>query len=945
MGNEFRKMSDIRKITLYKNQYGSCNSEKDSHRFFTFGHFNGMDIDCINEEKSKYGDLDKIFNNRILGMTYKKLEYNFQTFYVFRDCTDQVCKFWENEENDIFNFFIVSFIHVSSKNLKAIEIREQLMEIMNKNSQSSISLVYSTFNDYDFAIFTQSNSYKPEVFCKKVESLHISYSFSILSIKFKLLSNDVFIKNRYDNELHKVAIDTRFTLKSIKELNEWMTIVTKDTKISKEIKEQIKSTKTILYGCYDVEFKLLNITLYDYLLLICYQNINFSKYFFSMSCDLKIPYLTKIDRSINASEISIGWVKDTQKMLELLYDLNRSASFSLSQKECVYAMKKILHNLHQVENDNISNCAFYNISYPLKMYVERLRGIIANDEISEFTNRDLYFVLESINKILEDSSTSDVYLLREPNNFTPIYDIPGKLLTFYSGLAFFLMYLLRGFDENPKYHYAYLINVQLQYQMSVEIVFEQQEPCDRLMLVHMPIYHLYNPKNLLLSLVHEVAHAVGEDARQRKSRNEQIYILISNYCTHFFLDDIFDLFEFKLNEKDDIFKYTEKIILDELLNVYKNVVLQKNSSSNNYFYMKYFEVDMKKALGIFFNEYMIKFVKYLSDYIYKLLIKKNNLEILRNGETVQKRFDVMHTVDRIITILNFKTKDIISSSSEYNVINKLDEYIYYFSETYADLVAIRTLSPPIEDYINNFSYNVQGKKDLLLDDLSLLLRISVMYELFYKNNNLEKVIESNDMVAKILDKVKEILDFSNVISKNSVNVSLLYKELKKYIEGCDKMLENKALKSEIVGSFKHIYTQLSNHANNDSSLDNLYEIVDNINLKYKAYNKASLLYFVECNNNMIKAFSDHYILSISKEEKEFIRYVPINGYCYMIIQNDHDNEVQKVFIEDMNYSEEDMREIIYSTVEICNSNMKKEILEMVKLQKELDSSDFEILDK
>ncbi len=960
----------LKKVTLYKNQIPTF-EHKSTYNFFAFGHFMGMNIDDV-ENMNTYGELDSIFNDRLTIKVEGNL--NMQAYYAFREETEDISSFWKTIEDN--KFVIVSFVHVSKTRLSEKEIRGEIDNIINKNENIK-SYTYSTFNNCDFIIFSETSDYDHAIQqLLKIDgmklngnmnnTLSISYSYTVLSIpeKFKERNN----LKEYDENIS--SLNMKFMAKDLNKLTKYLD----DISIKSESTEELylfKNNQKVVLGSDDILVCLHDIQLRDYLSLFLENgpfSINSKEYVESLNSlsthiEFENPYekdnilQERVDKQ-NEIEISsqeekdeLSWINDQIFLVNNLYSQMQSKS-NVSKMECLYGIMQILHNLKQFENDSINSYAYACIGYPLKMYIERIRSIITSYESFNYNVDDLYGALECMNIIMQNFANSYIHTFQRPVNVPSLYDISGKLISFYSGLTFFLTFLLRGIDRSlcqgqvtfhPNYHYAFLLDSKFHYEMSVEIVFSDQKPCDRLLLVKMPVYQLYNTKSLMITLIHEVSHVVGDELRVRRKRNDYIKDLMINAIIHKIEEAlmyeplaVIDTKGLLKELKDFVDNEIRKYLARSMVNI--DFSDHSQNFINNLLQSLYFIIVVKRE-----EIYDLFHKRYLRDFF-----SKNPDIQLNDKETLEKRIEFKNFADNMHKYLNSNLYIDLHSSS-WDLGDTLGLIMSYFKECYADLVAIYLLEPDIKDYIVNFRFNQQGCRDIINDDIQVVLRIACIYSVFYKGK-ISVIDESyatlDESYATLLESVNSVIKGeNNVMIGGLVQIQDVYKGLCDYLKNClDRLQGNRNDHNKLIMKFKKIYEECERHCNGVSSIDQLYNTIDILNRDFQRYHKAALLYYFELGKNKEDLMKKH-----KRQDHDRIilrgdncRYLPLNGKCYCIIDN---RIVYKVYIENLEYEEKNKyneKIVMFTDITLCDKSVTDQVLELKRLQEELETCQFSL---
>lgn len=940
-------------------------SKKATYNFFTFGHFMGMNIVDVTSE-SKFGELDGIFNDRL--STKNEEDLNTQTYYTFREVTEELIKFWNSMSNA--KYVIVSFVHVTENKGMEKEIRKEIDDLINQSNDLE-GYTYSTFNNCDFIVFSQTKNYDAAIKqLLKIDGMkinnnkaNISYSYTVLSVPVLSMKNKI---AEYTEVFSSLTI--KFMAKNMKKLIEHLNTIS--IKNSQKVNQDFKDNMKIILGSDDITVHLHDIVVKDYLSLflnngtLSMGNRNFAESTNSLSTHIELDnkFYTE-GNDLEKGKDAVSWIDDQIFLIMQLYKRYFDKG-GISQKECFYGILHILHYMKQFKNDSIDSYAYACVGYALKMYIERIRSFLSlsPNQLSSVNVEDLYSALECMNTIMQGFADSYIHVFQRPVYIPSLYNISGKLISFYSGIMFFLTFLLRSIDQEldenqyNHYHYAFLLDVKFHNVMSVEIVFSDQNPCDRLLLMKTPVYQIYNPTNFIISLAHEVSHVVGDNLRMRKKRNEYVKKLLVDAIAQDIINAL----------KEESFPINEEELLEEIRAFFETEL-------NNYIgrYANNVYIDHSK----YFNDYLYQGLRYAStakrEELYRLLhdfclkeLVKDESFVVYNCEELAKREKLINFLENI--------KEYIYSNLYLKLtppLLDLGQTIEYlttlFNECYADLVAVFLLNPDFKDYIASFRFNEQGSSNIINDDIQVILRISCICSVYYRKQD-EKFnlanVEIDESYKDLLESVKRVIneeDFSDI--QGFIKVKDAYPLLTDYLQSCLNQFQSKEENHQtLIKDFKSLYGASATHCNKGSSLDKFYEYIDKINKCYQDYHKAALLYYFELEELWKNTFDadekkeepdgkeeldgkekekEHYYVQLTGRK---CRYLPLYGRCYCIL---NDDLVYKVFIENVEYTEKDKFEekiVKFTILEKCNDAEKSQVLNLKKLQVELETGSFSL---
>ena len=239
----------------------------------------------------------------------------------------------------------------------------------------------------------------------------------------------------------------------------------------------------------------------------------------------------------------------------------------------------------------------------------------------------------------------------------PLCEVPSNLLEFYLAFTIQACTIMRSISgEREKF--ALLLVPQLCRRIKVESIFLDDPPCDRLLLVGIPISVLYDPFMVLSHLCHEIGHFAGDGWRQRNARADAYFSICAQ--------ELAGVFMFSKSETvTSIRQHLPQSPFD--FPVYLNMLKSR----------------LYEQLEIILNDQ-------------EIVLKWFNIEYSSND--LNRRVCQLQSnrkIQDLASELTFHRND--PSGDFFNI---MDEFEYLFRECYADIVAIYTLRLTPCDYIH-----------------------------------------------------------------------------------------------------------------------------------------------------------------------------------------------------------------------------------------------------
>jgi hypothetical protein len=179
---------------------------------------------------------------------------------------------------------------------------------------------------------------------------------------------------------------------------------------------------------------------------------------------------------------------------------------------------------------------------PMKARRTALEHIASTNKIE--LDKQLKKYIDSIMSVIQGALHADKMFFQVPGFNATLYDVPSKLIVFYSSFIKNIISEIRELDEmtekitsESKVEPCFVINVGLHEQMRIITLFEmshsQYEEMNgsQLFVIEIPVNYLFMPKRLMAELTHEIAHKVGKTIRCREVRRSCITLCLCELMT------------------------------------------------------------------------------------------------------------------------------------------------------------------------------------------------------------------------------------------------------------------------------------------------------------------------------------------------------------------------------------------------------------------------------
>lgn len=811
-------------------EYNKKNNDLNCGRYVSTGYFNYISIYNIKDDKGN--PLDSLFeihqkSEEIINVPEDD-ECSYQFVKVFTNVdnnqsgytNEKINDFWDEEKLLIF----VSMIHIGNNNLSDVinNINENLKDLSNSY------LIYFTFDYSDIIVFLKSDIIID--YMGKISKLNYDLDKKLIEDSYTIYGYraDVYEKlykencNKKFNEIEDTYWENYFKKEEnfFASINIGLESKNKLKELIDDAKMYHKSVKIYrMYGRHDIS--IVNPEANSKWLLYVLMRLDnlSSKEENNDDENGMILYETFIKSELPSEDLSYNGTSsqsDKEKFYhsvkdKLNYEFDSLTSL-LNDTETFcrykYPVQEIKNSVLSIIKNNFAEEFVLSMLESFIILMQHMKYMIENIEDGKekeyIFNKFVNDYFNALNCLVSTVMHSDRQFIQATSFNAVFFDVPPKLVAYYSSLIYQFETLMRG--ENEK-KYAFIFAPNLETGIRLRPLSQENPPVDRIIAISITEDSMYNFKSVFRRLAHETAHYAGDDFRFRDIRkerlistylylvfykyknviaNEKLYTIITEIKEQIKYDGLID---FKNNyavsfEKMEVTlksslvyaettECAEKIhnIISERLEDYFIYCLNNESKCRkvllNDFSKQYLNnINKKGILGKKYRNSSYLLYEQVAKYNIKNFFETYDSMILNDGND---EFDEIRDV--------FKT------------------FIDIYAESFADLQSVIILNLSFEDYLNCFineeEFEISNIKNSLLD----LGRIVIVSKLFFNIDvwsdfdpnsicfsNPESIATLRNIVLNNLDyleglgeesrdktnRVKKLIDNSKFIKKQKV---------------------------------------------------------------------------------------------------------------------------------------------------------------------------------
>lgn len=530
---------------------------QDEHKwdYCAFGTIDGINVgDNIAQEGQEL--LDCIWKEHTAFQKALSGAYNAERIYGVRfGDADTEKEFWDSDPEYPFLFF------------SRIQCEGDRLSLWNRNNRCQLEkklstdgrvrlITYLTYGNSDLFLVIKAHGYQDgiQVIHTMNQGMNLIFdsdsvcylknSFSIMAVKHDWIDN---INDSQRMLLNQTKID-RVCIKIIKQPNE------DGAELEKAIKQKTGLTDSDLeriavLGADDEQIIIRNVGWGDFLSLYSKKNgifCNSNKEHRSIWAGSTTTIYDELPDCIQefrkrdisfykdsaANEKNFESVKQEADLLKAKYISQKDILINslnevqkLSSDRDFKEINIILNSIPRYAGELFNDYIFYSILPPLDFLLCLLQESLKKGFLN---TEDYYAFLKAFCMCVQGSLTSDRHSIQAIDFNSKIYEVPAKLIAFYSAHIHFVKRILSAFDtgDNHPCAYEFLVAPGISNVVYVNELYCHVSNEKRLMKVEIPEYCLYNLHDMMIILSHETAHYVG---RKYRLRDKRYYSILKNF--------------------------------------------------------------------------------------------------------------------------------------------------------------------------------------------------------------------------------------------------------------------------------------------------------------------------------------------------------------------------------------------------------------------------------
>lgn len=699
-------MNIIRILNLYKQHYLKNYEIMAEKEYSCWGYFDCMSVELV-ENRQHRGLLMTRGNVNMTDLWYASANgtkdlsghYGQQSIGMFRyekegETVVEDTDFWrEGEEGIILVACMIQLIDNTTVKESMVEINQLIsrQEYIDKNIQG---ITYRTFDNSDIILFLKGNSYVhiASLIDAVGELENIRYKYSVCGIAQKYLN-----KVNNNSSIEEIEYNGKKLINdSLDEV--WLEIVSNGkvnlNKLSKDLEKDSEYAKVL--GYMDNTIRIQNTDMWHVVRLfrdgnggITHKNQEYGNGIYSISTVIlhawkKINQNNQFSYQYNTEKINSWCMKEIETLK--LYE----SKLENSKNEVLYsnwlALIRVLNVLSQYENSMFSNDIFRIIFPSIRLMCCKFEGILKDYDPKKFMINGYYNVviiekyINEVDGIIQHLiHTSQTFLL-VPGYSGSLYDIPTKLLLFYTAYAHKLIEVFSDSDQEHEQKFICFICPLLNHKPEVQEV-ETEGTEEVLLDIRLAQRHLYMPRAFLVILSHEIFHYIGNKSRCRRKR-----------ATHLIKMCVYAI-SYVLLSQDKLQKNISQLLIDKkrkeiqnyLIRIIPDIIEKRNDN-----------MDEKKYMSSIIGPILIDSCNaVLGEPEYDFDVTVRHIYAHELAKTKDVKNDLL-CLSSLWEMIETNRREMLAEGTINHVVNR---FIYSFQEIYADISSIICLNLELKYYL------------------------------------------------------------------------------------------------------------------------------------------------------------------------------------------------------------------------------------------------------
>lgn len=424
------------------------------------------------------------------------------------------------------------------------------------------------------------------------------------------------------------------------------------------------------------------------------------------------------------------------------------------------------------------------------------------DELNTIFNK--YFM--GLNALTNSGMHNDRSFIQATDFNAIFYDVPPKLMAFYSVIIYRILDILRDSDQ---YEYAFLFTPDFSSDITVQSISSNPKPEHRVLLASINERFFYNPPAVISTMSHEAAHFVGDHKRVREYRMD-VFIRMAVYA-------LLDKTVFTgTKSDDDFFDLSEKVY---------HIVLDSLKESRT-------EADAAYSYRLIEQVYEVCVCIYENPDVRQAIFEYYNK--LEHDGIIPADLEKLYPIDSKARYLYTHTlreiSDIISDDSV--MIDRMKDILSVFKEAYSDMQMVLILGMNYSDYIDKLFWGERISADDLTKNrhfkrivsLTVLMRLIGAWG-YYNFDRCRKCQSTGDNDESV----------NNACSNTCEEIKKGIEHIESAAADLEYILSNHEQFSNIVAELSGLYQDLTRHDNDDVQGRNFQSQPDHLSSEYYYY--------------------------------------------------------------------------------------------------------------
>lgn len=517
---------DIRKIQLRKRV--STNYESSAAQWYTWGQYDELVVEQVRPNTSVEHPLQTIWQDATYASCQLNGDYQYFVQYLYRNASSERSDvFWDSIGQ--FPLLVVSMLYFDKAFWRQKEafnpetMESMIDDLIQKSPDLNSAMVYNSLDNCDAVIVWSTNSFGSVLQAIKQlyeKNTHLVSSFSTFAYQTRILheTTDELLSVWSNDDRANITIHLHGNhLENVEDVAARVRAYFQNSNVN----------VAIVAGQDDITLCISNMLLKKYVSVYKESSPLFPQTLLErgVTCNTLIGF--------NLDPLLLSW-KECSQDTGLIEKLIKKLKNSFDESKTAYppwnaALYEAMNELSSFEHDNTATHIFHQLLGVQSKFIYYLCQSLKNSHFPSSLDNDVIFIYLEKWSHISFHTQKAFWKLTQETDINHLYLFPTKLSLIGTAYAHFASKALTNSYDNE--YCSFLLSPVLGHKVNFGPVYIPNREHTRIVYGELPASYIFNPQYLFPLLIHEIAHYVGGDVRQREERSKCCFVsLFMSFC-------------------------------------------------------------------------------------------------------------------------------------------------------------------------------------------------------------------------------------------------------------------------------------------------------------------------------------------------------------------------------------------------------------------------------